>query len=145
MTTAAVVAYHRQEKEVRISYAGHPPVLHKGVAEKTWSYIRPFKRKGLRDGSPLNVPIAIDSDTRYTELKVPMVPGDRFFIYTDGIIEAPNVQGEPFGFTRLKDVLDEDSNAPLADLKTAVFGKLNRYTEKRLNHDDVTLIALEIC
>jgi len=130
---------------MRISYAGHPPVLHKRASDKAWSYIRPRKRKGLRDGFPLNVPIAIDSDTRYTEFKIPMVPGDRFFIYTDGIIEAPNVQGEPFGLTRLKDVLDENSNAPLADLKTTVLRKLNRYTEKGLDHDDVTLIALEIC
>jgi sigma-B regulation protein RsbU (phosphoserine phosphatase) len=73
-----------------------------------------------------------------------MTPGDRLFIYSDGIIEAPSPEGESFGLARLKNVLDANANAPLYDLKSAVLRALHQYTNKELRHDDVTLIALEI-
>jgi serine phosphatase RsbU (regulator of sigma subunit) len=38
-----------------------------------------------------------------------------------------------------------NSEAPLSELKSAVLKSLYEYTEKKLTHDDVTLIAMEIC
>ena len=46
---------------------------------------------------------------------------------------------------RLKDVLDANTKAPLSQLKSKILRALHHYTEKELTHDDVTLIALEIC
>ena len=145
MTTAAVVAYYRQESEARVSYAGHPPVLYRRASDKAWTYARPPGRKGRSDGFPLNIPLAIDLDTHYGQLTIPMAPGDRLFVYTDGIIDAPSPDGKSFGLARLKDVLDKNMRAPLSELKSAVLNALHQYTEKELTHDDVTLIALEIC
>ena len=145
MTTAAVVAYYRQGSEARVSYAGHPPVLYRRAIDKAWTYARPPGRKGQSEGFPLNIPLAIDLDTQYGQLAIPMAPGDRLFVYTDGIIDAPNPEGESFGLVRLKDALDSNAGAPLPELKSAVLKTLNQYTENELTHDDVTLIALEIC
>ena len=145
MTTAAVVAYYRRESEARVSYAGHPPVLYKRAGDKAWSYARPPGRKGQSVGFPRNIPLAIDLDTHYGQLSIPIAPGDRLFVYTDGIIDAPSPEGESFGLARLKDVLDANAGVPLSELKSAVLKTLNHYTEKELTHDDVTLIALEIC
>jgi sigma-B regulation protein RsbU (phosphoserine phosphatase) len=94
MTTAAVVAYYRQESEARVSYAGHPPVLYQRANDRVWSYARPPGRKGQSDGFPLNIPLAIDLDTLYSQITISMTPGDRLFAYTDGIIDAPNPEGE---------------------------------------------------
>ena len=145
MTTAAVVAYYTQEKEARVSYAGHPPILYKRTGEKVWSYARPPGLKGQSDGFPLNIPLAVDLDTLYEQLTISLIPGDRLFVYTDGIIDAPNPVGESFGLKRLKDVLDANAAAPLSELKSTVLQTLTQYTQKELNHDDVTLIVLEIC
>ena len=145
MTTAAVVAYYSQESETRISYAGHPPVLYRRASDKAWSYAKPPGRKGQSDGFPLNIPLAVDLDTLYGQLTISMIPGDRLFVYTDGIIDTPSPAGESFGLTRLKDVLDANAAIPLSKLKSAVLKTLNQYTEKELTHDDVTMIALEIC
>ncbi len=144
MTTAAVVAYYTQEREARISYAGHPPILYKRVSERAWSYAKPPGRIAQNDGFPLNIPLAIDMDTQYGQFTIPMVSGDRLFIYTDGIIDTPNPEGESFGLARLKDVLDANAEASLSELKSAVLKTLNQYAQKELTHDDVTLIALEI-
>jgi len=145
MTTAAVVAYYREESEARVSYAGHPPVLYQRASDQVWSYARPPGRKGQSDGFPLNIPLAVDLDSLYSQITISMTPGDRLFAYTDGIIDAPNPEGVSFGLARLKDALDANSGAPLSELKSAVLKTLHEFTEKELTHDDVTLIAMEIC
>lgn len=145
MTTAAVVAYYSRERIARISYAGHPPVLYRRASEKYWSYARPKDRVSISDGFPQNIPLAIDSDTYYGQFTISLDPGDRLFIYSDGIIEAPAPGGESFGLTRLKEVLDANRDAPAAELKTIVLAALRRFTQKKLTHDDITLIVLMIC
>ena len=145
MTTAAVVAYYREENKARISYAGHPPVLYIRAKDTNWRYARPPGRKGQSDGFPLNIPLAVDLDTLYGELTISMVPGDRLFVYTDGIIDAPNPEGESFGLDRLKDALDANTGVPLPELKNAVLKTLHQHTKQELTDDDITLIAMEIC
>jgi sigma-B regulation protein RsbU (phosphoserine phosphatase) len=144
MTTAAVVAYYSQESEVRVSYAGHPPVLYRRVTDKVWTYAKPPSRKDKTDGRSLNIPLAVDLDTIYGQFTIPMATGDRLFIYTDGIIDTPNAMGENFGFTRLKDILDANTKVTLSELKTAVLSALLRHTGNDLSHDDITMIVLEI-
>jgi serine phosphatase RsbU (regulator of sigma subunit) len=145
MTTAAVVAYYTQESEARVSYAGHPPILYRRTGDEAWSYARPSDRKDKSDSFPVNIPLAIESDTLYEQFTISMDPGDRLFVYTDGIIDTPSPEGESFGLARLKDVLDVNAAVPLSELKSAVLRTLNQYAQKELTHDDVTLIALEIC
>ena len=145
MTTAAVVACYSQESVVKVSYAGHPPILYRRIADKAWSFAKPPDRNSLSDAPLMNIPLAFDSDTLYGQLTIPIAPGDQLFVYSDGIIEAPSPNGECFGLARLKEVLDENMKAPFSELKSAVLKTLYQYTEKELTHDDVTLIALEIC
>jgi len=145
MTTAAVVAYYRNEHEVLISYAGHPPVLYKRVTDEMWSFATPPDREIQSDNSPMNLPFDIFPDTEYRQFAIQLESGDRLFVYTDGITEAFNPEGELFGKDRLKDILDQNGSLPLSELKSAVLRALHRYTNKGLTHDDITLIALEIC
>jgi sigma-B regulation protein RsbU (phosphoserine phosphatase) len=122
-----------------------PPILYQRTNDRVWSYARPSRRIGQSDGFPLNISLAIDLDTHYSQITISMNPGDRLFAYTDGIIDAPNPKGESFGLARLKDALDVNTVAPLSELKSAVLKTLHEFTEKELTHDDVTLIAMEIC
>ena len=93
----------------------------------------------------MNIPLAVDSDTLYGQLTIPVATGDRLFVYTDGIIDAPNPEGESFGLTRLKEVLDANAKVSLSELKFAVLRALHQYSEEELTHDDITMIVLEIC
>ena len=144
MTTAAVVAYYRDTNEAKVSYAGHPPVLSWRSGDKSWSYAKPAGLKDQIDSFPANLPLAIDFETSYGQLTISISPGDRLLVYSDGIIDAPSPKGESFGLARLKDVLDANAEATLSGLKFAILDALHEYTQKELNHDDITLIALEI-
>ncbi|MGD8765484.1 MAG: PP2C family protein-serine/threonine phosphatase [Desulfobacteraceae bacterium] len=144
MTTAAVVAYYSQENEARVSYAGHPPVLYRRATDTSWTFARPPDRKGISDGFPMNIPLAIESDTLYGQFAIPMTTGDQLFVYTDGVIDAPSPEGESFGLARLKKVLDANIKTPLTQLKSVVLRELHQHTKKELTHDDITMIAMEI-
>jgi serine phosphatase RsbU (regulator of sigma subunit) len=145
MTTAAVVAYYSRQSEASVSYAGHPAVAYKRTTDKAWSFARPPVHNIQSEGPPMNIPLAIAPDTLYGQLTIPLAPGDRLFVYTDGITEASSPEGDVFGYARLKDVLDANTRAPLSELKSAVLRAVHQHTKNGLTHDDVTLIALEIC
>jgi len=144
MTTAAVVAYYSRENVASVSYAGHPPILYRRAADKAWSFVKPPARKGLSNDPPMNIPLAVESDTLYGQLTIPMTIGDQLFVYTDGIIDAPSPEGECFGLARLKNVLDANTKTPISELNSAVLRTLYQHTKKELTHDDTTMIALEI-
>ena len=145
MTTAAVVAYNSKKTEVSVSYAGHPPVLYKHATDKAWAFARPAGRSVQSDGPPMNIALGVVQDALYGHFAIPMAPGDRLFVYTDGVTEAASPEGDFFGYAHLKEVLDANPKAPLSELKSAVLTALHQHTKKGLTHDDVTLIALEIC
>ena len=145
MTTAAVVAYYSRENEAIVSYAGHPPVLYKHSTEEVWSFARPAVGRAQGEGPPINIPLGAFEDALYGYFAVPMSPGDRLFLYTDGITEASSPEGDLFGYARLKEILDANEKAPLSELKSAVVRALHQHTRQGLTQDDVTLIALEIC
>jgi hypothetical protein len=92
----------------------------------------------------MNIPLAVESDTVYGQLTIPMTTGDQLFVYTDGIIDAPSPEGDCFGLARLKGVLDANTKAPLSELNSTVHRTLHQHTKKELTHDDITMIALEI-
>ncbi len=143
MTTAAVVAYYAGEGKACLSYAGHPPVLFKHRAASAWSFARPSADPEV--GSPYrNVPLAVAPDAQYGQLAITMAPGDRLFVYTDGVTEALSSEGRQFGGDGLKRVLDLNGHLPLPELKAAVLHTLRQHAGHDLTHDDTTLIALEI-
>ena len=119
MTTAAIVAYYAREERACLSYAGHPPVLFKHRAASAWRFARPTADPDV--GGPCrDVPLAVAPDAQYGQLAIPMAPGDRLFVYTDGVTEAVSPAGRQFGGAGLKRVLDRNGHLPLPELKAAV-------------------------
>ena len=144
MTTAAVVAYSGMSAEIHLSSAGHPPVLFKQANEKTWSVPARDSRSSEGDRQGVNLPLAVGEDAVYAQQSIRARSGDRLFIYTDGVTEAPSRAGELFGVHRLTEVLDAHADAPLSGLKSAVLEALHRHTGNGLTHDDVTLVAIAV-
>ncbi|MHC4534365.1 MAG: PP2C family protein-serine/threonine phosphatase [Planctomycetota bacterium] len=144
MTTAAIIAYHSEEGKASVSYAGHPPILYRRTTEKNWSFALPQDDGVKNDSTLTNIPLAIDHNTLYGNLSIPIASGDRLFVYTDGITDALSPESDLFGYERLKNILNEHKEAPLTELKSAVLQALYQHTQAGLVHDDVTLIALEV-
>ncbi len=144
MTTAAVVGYDANEGEFQVSSAGHPPVLFRRVAEGTWSVAASENDSDGGYGLAAGFPLAVAADSVYDQFVIPATSGDRLFVYTDGVTEAPDNEGKLFGMGQLREVLNASRDARLPELKLAVLRALQRHTDGELKHDDVTLIAMEV-
>ncbi len=68
----------------------------------------------------------------------------RLFLYTDGLIEAPNPDGCLFGQQTLIQLLEDDWDASVVDLKNRVRRAFTQHTGGQWSHDDVTFMGLEI-
>jgi CheY-like chemotaxis protein len=63
---------------------------------------------------------------------------DKIYLYSDGIIEANNPQGEQFGDDRLKDILINEGDNRFDEVIT----KLDQFTGEQNQNDDITLVEL---
>jgi sigma-B regulation protein RsbU (phosphoserine phosphatase) len=66
--------------------------------------------------------------------------GDLLALYTDGVVETPNANGEEFGSARLVEILSGHEGVPLPELQTRVIDAVARWSGGGLPHDDVTLV-----
>ena len=144
MTTAAIVAFFQGNSTLYFAYAGHHPALVKRKQDSAWIEATVDEQDDAGSGGYLNPPLAVMPDTSYTQQSLALTAGDRVFLYTDGVIEAPDRKGNLFGSDRLRALLEEHGSAPLPQLKAAVLHELRDYTGGKLAHDDVTLLAIEI-
>jgi sigma-B regulation protein RsbU (phosphoserine phosphatase) len=140
ITTASVVGYYARRKLAYFARAGdQPPLLRRG-AEGTW---RPLLPEHL--GSDLvNMPLGVLPQTCFRQRPVHFEAGDRMLLYTDGLVEAPAPGGELFGLDRLRAVLDKLGDASLHATKAAVLDAVRQHTGGPLDHDDVTVLVVEV-
>lgn len=139
MTTAAILSVYRDDANLYVAYAGHPPLLIRRGGQADWRVAA-----ATPPANEPNLPLGVEERTEFVQQHFAIGSGDRLFAYTDGLIEAPNDQGEMFGVARLLEALQEAGQAPLAGLKRHVLEAVRRHCESELLHDDVTLLAMEI-
>jgi serine phosphatase RsbU (regulator of sigma subunit) len=79
----------------------------------------------------------ISHSTRDTACK--LEPGDVLLLHTDGISEARNAAGEPFGIERLSRALERASSKPVQAIRDTILAELRAWTP--VFDDDVTLLV----
>ena len=69
---------------------------------------------------------------------------DRFYTFTDGIIEAANSKAEEFGQERLIQCLRDQLHRPLQESIDAVYSAAVKHSGNGGQQDDITLLGFEI-
>jgi serine phosphatase RsbU (regulator of sigma subunit) len=72
--------------------------------------------------------------------EVELAAGDTLVLYTDGITEAENADGEEFGASRLLDTLGSHAHLPAVPLLQAVVGAVQQFSGGSEQQDDITLV-----
>lgn len=109
----------------------------------------PPRLKRCQDGSLLvlnsasGMPLGITREIKYEESVYQLQPADELVLYTDGITEAQNPQGELFGTARLDQVLENCSLRANALLDTAL-AAVEEFSAGRPPDDDRTMIVIRI-
>jgi sigma-B regulation protein RsbU (phosphoserine phosphatase) len=117
--------------EFRYVAAGHPgPVL---IRDKT-------PPTALE--APTGIPVGF-FPTTYEERSLSLRPGDRLYIYSDGLVEAVNPSGEEYGTSRALSQLDKFRAFPLEESLQALWQSIVEWQCDDQSRDDVSLVALE--
>lgn len=132
--SAAYLWIDTEKRTALYSAAGHPPLLlwRNGCGE-----LERIESNGLLFG--------ILPAPDYPVRAISFSSGDRFLLYTDGLIEPENSAGEPFGEARLAGVVRDCSSRQADELSRALLEALPNWQPGSLEQqDDITLIILDI-
>ncbi len=83
------------------------------------------------------------TDIRYKEYEIPLKPGDRIFVYTDGVPEAMNGSGEMFGPQRMTDTLNTCADGSPEEILRSVTNAVEDFVGDAEQFDDLTMMYLE--
>lgn len=133
--TAFYLKMDLDAKLATFSSAGHPPQLH--LRRKHHEVTR------LHDQSKAGPVLGLTEDAVYPSRSVNVDDEDVFLLFTDGIVEVPNEEGEPFGIAGVEAAAKEVLTAPPAKLIDHIVGAASRHASADMFPDDVCLVALE--
>ena len=71
--------------------------------------------------------------------------GDRFLLYTDGLIEAENPSGDSFGDCRLEEVVRKNQSRPPSELLDQLLSEIAVWQAASVaQQDDITLLVIDV-
>ncbi len=112
--------------------AGHnPPLVYRD--KEGWSYLR----------SKVGFVLAGMEGIKYKLQSLDLNPGDKLFLYTDGIVEAQNISNELYGEERLINYLNEHTtDSPKTTIK-GVKANVDEFAGEADQFDDMTMLLIE--
>jgi sigma-B regulation protein RsbU (phosphoserine phosphatase) len=118
-------------RQLRYTNAGHNAPI---VAHKDGSHDRLREGGGILGVFPVQ---AFDMGV------YDLAAGDRVLLFTDGVTEACNPEGEEFGDARLLELLEENRELSAEDLQRKILSVVAEFCRGHW-HDDATLIAIAV-
>ncbi len=129
--TLALVVLDRKECSTTVATAGHPPVLLRrsnGEVEEVGS------------GS---FPLGAIENARFGEDRIRLAPGDVLLLYSDGLVETINPDGDQYGWDRLKQILRDLEGIPTAnEIRDLILREVWDFKGGAKQVDDVTMVVV---
>ena len=120
------------KQNVLFSNAGHPPTL---LIHRQKNELKDLaKESGLALG--------LASDYNYQNHESKLEKGDTIFLYTDGLSDIANQNGEVFGLDNLKSVLVDNLKLQDVNLIQTVINTIDKFTGNAPKPDDITVLAV---
>ncbi len=120
--------WHRREGCLRYVNAGHNPPFLLNSGE-----VLSLERGGI--------PLGVMPDAVYETGEVMLSPGDLLVLYSDGITEAGQADGEEFGLERLRSLVHSVRDKPLPVIQSSVLGAVRAWAGNE-PEDDITLVLV---
>ena len=116
---------------IRTANAGHeyPALYHDGK----FTLI-----KGKHD-----LAVAVMPGIKYHDYEITLEPGDKIFVYTDGVPEATDAREEMFGMDRMVDALNIEPDASPKQVMANVRKAVDDFVKDAEQVDDLTMLCIE--
>ena len=123
-----------QKAILSVVSAGHNPMVLWRKASNTCHLVNP-------NGLALGIDKGPLFEKTLKEQKIQLFKGDRFVLYTDGVIESMNLNHEQFGqnrfYLRVKQLADKSSS----EFLSLVVSELEQHQGSAPQHDDITIVT----
>lgn len=127
--TMCVIVLHPATGNANIVNAGHmPPILRDSSGNTS--------EPGADDSGP---PLGIIEDIEYQASNININPGDIITLYTDGIFEAPSLEGEQFSIARVRNLVGKPHDQIESTGKTIVEA-VHKHITGAAQEDDMCLV-----
>ena len=117
---------------VQFANAGHNPPLLKR-ADGSFEYLK------TRAGFVL----AGMEGVRYRVGEITLNPGDRLFLYTDGVPEATNAENKLYGEDRLLTFMNQNVSVEATELLPALKANIDEFVGEAPQFDDITMLMFD--
>jgi phosphoserine phosphatase RsbU/P len=128
-----------KERKLTYARAGHNPAI---LFNSRWNPAEP--RKLMPPGLALGVVKGGQFDAVIQEQVEALQEGDLLFQYTDGVVEAPDVNKKQFGEARLLDTLIRYANTKTRELLDILSEALADHVRGVEQEDDITIVAVRV-
>ncbi len=123
------------KKGVRYARAGHTPLL-QVRADGTYRFLQPV---GMAVGL-IRQQIFVDA---LDEISIEVQPGDVLILFSDGITDARDPEGQPLGYDRLAQYVRDNLHIHSArDLTLTILSSVAEFTNSGNFDDDATLVIM---
>lgn len=112
--------------------AGHPGPVVARRGETVWS---------LETGG---LPIGVVPDPNYETATMQLIAGDRIYLYSDGLMEVSNPDGEMFGRQQIEETIDRCRELSIEDSSDALIDAAVAWQRSDQFADDLSLLAVEV-
>jgi len=109
----------------------HPPYLLSGT---DGSVVQALRRTGM--------PLGVMEDAIWEQATIRLAPGDVLLLYTDGITDAQNQQGEFFGQGRLLEAAHASLDHSASGIRDALAARVREFAGDAPQFDDITLLVV---
>ena len=80
---------------------------------------------------------------KYREYELQLEPGDKIFVYTDGVAEATDADGQMFGTDRMIEALNQEPEAAPETILKGMRKAVDGFVKNAEQFDDMTMLCLE--
>jgi phosphoserine phosphatase RsbU/P len=133
--TAAYVFVDLEKNSMTYAGAGHPPLLHWRSSSGKASEV---SENGLVLGQ--------FPEETYSAVSLPLEPGDRCLLYTDGVLETSSPSHEEFGTGRLMQLMESKHSLGAERFIDALLDELSRWSghpRGEGQQDDITVLVID--
>ena len=133
--TAVYVFMDLEKKSVSYAGAGHPPLL-------LWRASTGSASEVVQNGLLLG----LFPDQTYSVIEVPVEPGDKVVLYTDGIVETESPSEQEFGLDLFKGFLESNHHLKADLFADALLDELSNWSEHPKGQgqkDDITFLTID--
>ncbi|HXN74609.1 MAG TPA: SpoIIE family protein phosphatase [Candidatus Acidoferrales bacterium] len=131
--TMVAARLNYEDRSLEFAGAGHPPAM----------IVQPGQTPRLLESRSAVLGLLDDAVDTEAPMQVPVHPGDRVVIYTDGFTESFNKHSDMLGVEGFGEIVREASKLPLPEMKRQILAQIEAWRNGPAA-DDMSLVLIEV-